>query len=86
MTLRNLILTDAVESYENAIQIEPHSSLAWLKKAIAYFEMGNYIEALDSVNRSIEIDPANADALYVNYPALKDGACDYDDVVSHLAG
>jgi len=22
----------------------------------------------------------------VNYPALKDGACDYDDVVSHLAG
>jgi len=65
MTLRNLILTDAVESYEKAIQIEPHSSLAWLKKAIAYFEMGNYIEALDSVNRSIEIDPVNADALYM---------------------
>jgi len=34
--------------------------------------------------------PAVSDPLrgirHVNYPALKDGACDYDDVVSHLAG
>jgi|GEM_PF-4381757 len=79
-------------------RIKKHNSTAtglWPGAAFPYnlFLYLLPLPALSSLHPTVRMaGPRNLMAIMrrsicrVNYPALKDGACDYVDVVSHLAG
>jgi tetratricopeptide (TPR) repeat protein len=53
---------EAIKCYDEAIEIDPQSSLAWNNKGAALFSLGKYDEALQAYDRAIEIAPKYASA------------------------
>lgn len=73
-------LEKALESYSKATDANPNFSAAWYKKAEASRFMENYDEAMKSIDRAIESDPANLMALDVKGDLLE-GMDRIDDAI-----
>lgn len=52
----------AVADFTKAIQLEPHLKQAHVLRAVAYFEISNYVAAVRDATRAIELDPDDGDA------------------------
>jgi len=64
---------DEIESYKQAIRIEPDYADAYINLGNTYYEIGRYQDAAESYKQAIRIEPDNAKAHYnlgVSYKAL----------------
>jgi tetratricopeptide (TPR) repeat protein len=48
---------DALDAYNNAVELDPYYSIAWNGRGNALTALGYYEEAIRSYNRAIELDP-----------------------------
>jgi tetratricopeptide (TPR) repeat protein len=55
---------EAIKTYEQLSQNYPDEEEFYNNQAIAYLNLGNHIKALDELNKTIQIDGKNCDALY----------------------
>ena len=53
--LLDLDINESLQCYQQAIVLNPTSSVNYYRLSLNYFAMGNYIEALNSINRSLEL-------------------------------
>ncbi|MBU7029400.1 MAG: tetratricopeptide repeat protein [Theionarchaea archaeon] len=60
---------EAIESYEEAIKLNPKNEQAWVYKGIALDNVGRYEEALDCFERAIELNPN--DGLALDYKGVE---------------
>ena len=51
------MFTKAIESYEGAIQLQPDSYRAWLRKSRASIEQGQYSSALTALEQTLKLRP-----------------------------
>ncbi|GCE13754.1 protein kinase domain-containing protein [Tengunoibacter tsumagoiensis] len=58
--LRQQHYAQALQAYEEALQMDPLNFYAWNGKGTALYSQGNYRKALESYQRATEIDPSNA--------------------------
>ncbi|MGD1835553.1 MAG: tetratricopeptide repeat protein, partial [Nitrososphaeraceae archaeon] len=49
--------SQAIESYDKAISLDPNWSAPWLDKGTVYFKLGNYSQAIESYDKAISLDP-----------------------------
>ena len=49
----------ALSAFNNAVEIDPTNSWAYINKGWALIALGNYYQALDMLNRASDIDPQN---------------------------
>jgi len=54
--------TEALECYDEVLEINPQFALAWLNKGWALGALGRYTEALECYDEAIEIDPNYSEA------------------------
>ncbi|MGA9097973.1 MAG: tetratricopeptide repeat protein [Methanotrichaceae archaeon] len=54
--------SEAIDSCDKAINIEPTNARAWHTKGIALYRLGKYKEAVLSCNRALEVDPSDTKA------------------------
>lgn len=52
----------AIETFDEAIAINPDEKSAWYNKGIAFDRLGEYEKSIEAYNRAITIDPDFADA------------------------
>jgi len=71
----------AIESYNQAISINPDYADAYLNRGDAYDDKGDYDKAIESYNQVIRIDPNNAMG-YVSRGLLYYNKKDYDKVIA----
>ena len=57
-------LEEAIESFDEAIKIDPDNSFAWEFKAIALRSLGRYEDAIKCYDKSMELDPLDYSAIY----------------------
>jgi len=55
-------IDQAIEYYELAIQIKPDWPLAYLKKGYAYLNKADFVEAISSFNKFLELAPEDEEA------------------------
>ena len=70
-----------LDAYENALDLEPHSSNTINNQGIIFLEMQKYQNALEKFNTAIQIEPSNYEAwsnkgLCLKYLNLHDEAID----------
>ncbi|MCX8251188.1 MAG: tetratricopeptide repeat protein [Dehalococcoidia bacterium] len=70
----------AAESFEQAEQIEPEDATLQFNLGTAYLSLGNFVQAVTNLNRSIKLDPSNSDA-YGNR-AVAHAALGQEDLVA----
>jgi tetratricopeptide (TPR) repeat protein len=70
--------TDAIESYDRAIEINPKYALAWNGKGLALDSMGRYEEAIKCFDKAIEANPNDAMAMLRTGFALVQMGCPED--------
>ena len=58
--------SDAVDSFNKVLQIEPNNTTAQFLKGSSLYEVGNYNNALEPLKQLIQLDPNNSKALYYN--------------------
>ncbi|MFX1326310.1 MAG: tetratricopeptide repeat protein, partial [Promethearchaeota archaeon] len=51
---------EAIESYKNAINSNPHFAKAWFFMGIAYFDKKDYNKSVQSIEKAIELEPSIA--------------------------
>ncbi len=49
--------TEAIKSYDQALEIDPNSKYSWYGRGVALKRLERYEEAINSYNKAIEIDP-----------------------------
>jgi len=54
--------TKAIETYKQAIRIEPDDAIALCNLGVAYYNLGLYKDAIEDFKQAIYIDPDNAKA------------------------
>lgn len=52
-------ISEAIECYDKAIQLDPKCCIAWSNKARAYDELNNMSEAMKCYKIALEINPYN---------------------------
>ncbi len=57
-------LEEAIDSFDEAIKIDPDNAFAWEFKAIALRSLGRYEEAIKCYDKSMELDPLDYSAIY----------------------
>ena len=70
----------AADSFEQAEQIEPEDATLQFNLGTAYLSLGNFVQAVTNLNRSIKLDPSNSDA-YGNR-AVAHAALGQEDLVA----
>ena len=70
----------AAESFEQAEQIKPEDATLQFNLGTAYLSLGNFVQAVTNLNRSIKLDPSNSDA-YGNR-AVAHAALGQEDLVA----
>jgi len=60
--LENAQYQEALSCFEQAILLDNNNPELWNFKAVSLRSMGRYEEALESFNKSLEIDPRDKDA------------------------
>lgn len=55
---------EAIKYYNEAIDINPFSELAWYNIGIAYGRMGDFDKAIEAYNYAIALDPSFSDAIF----------------------
>jgi len=73
--------TDAVASYDKAIQINPDYSNAWYNRGNALLNLGKYDDAVASYDKVVKIDPQYSDA-WVNRGVTLGKLGRYDDAIA----
>ena len=54
-------VTQAITTFNEAIQLSPNNATGYLRLSEAFFKDGDYMKALQSVKDAMQIDPANKD-------------------------
>ena len=75
--------SDAVKSYDRAIEINPDFSEAWYNRGIALTELGRYTDAVTSYDKAVEINPDFPEAWYNRGIALTELGRYTDAVTSY---
>ena len=80
---------EAIESYKQAIEIDPDLALAHNNLGLAYCELGKYEEAIESHMQAIRIDPDYALAHYnlglaYHYSNDRNSALEQDEILKNL--
>ena len=57
--IENANYAEALSFFEQALLIDPNDPDLWNLKGTALRSMGRYTEAIDSFNKSLEIEPRN---------------------------
>ncbi len=52
---------EAIGAFSEAVQLSPHNLYAYLGLARAFFESGNFAQALQITKDAMKIDPTNKD-------------------------
>lgn len=60
---REMLLQDAVALYSRVVQDSPEFAGAYLKRGIAYAELGHYERAIVDYNATLRLEPENAEVL-----------------------
>lgn len=60
--MANERLTEAVNTFELALRVDPTFVDAWIKKGYCHFHLDDYAQAIASYDRALEIDVDNAEA------------------------
>jgi tetratricopeptide (TPR) repeat protein len=63
---------EAMQAYNNALEIYPEFTGAWFKKGMLYSHIGNQNEAINAFNKAIELDPNDSATWYNKALALYD--------------
>lgn len=58
--LKQQLYSQALQAYEEALQIDPRNFYAWNGKGTALYNQANYRRAFEAYQRATEIDPSNA--------------------------
>ncbi len=53
---------EALEVYEESVEIDPYNSISWNKLGIAHMKTGRYEDAVLAFQKAVEIDPLYSDA------------------------
>lgn len=61
----------AVEAYETVVRTDPQNMESWKGMATAFSLMGRVYEALDSLDKAIEINPTDIESLEIKSLILK---------------
>jgi len=56
--------TEAIQSFEEAIEVKPDFAAAYYNMGITYYNKGNLTKAIQSYEKVIELDPDDAQAYY----------------------
>ena len=51
---------ESIEIYNQAIKLDPNSSLAWIGRGDALLSVGRYNESLENYDQAIELDPKSS--------------------------
>ena len=62
---------EALEAYESMARLDPENALAWKGMATAFSLLDKPYEALESLNKALNIDPADLEALEIKGLILK---------------
>jgi Tfp pilus assembly protein PilF len=57
-------LSDAERAYRRALELDPHSGLAWDGLGLTLYDAGRLAEARSALERALSIEPANSRALF----------------------
>jgi len=68
--LRQRKISEAIECFDKAIEINPFFELPWGNKARGFFDLEKYDEALDCLNKALELHPSWSEALSLKGPIL----------------
>jgi Flp pilus assembly protein TadD len=58
---------EALQSFDQAIELEPKNGGAWYRKAVCLTELERYNEAMECVGTAIQIDPRDLNALKLKF-------------------
>ena len=64
-------LIHAIEAFDHVIQSTPGSVPGWLHRGMVLYDLGRYNDAIESYGKTLDIDPANADAWYLKGRAIQ---------------
>jgi tetratricopeptide (TPR) repeat protein len=56
---------EALEAYESMARLDPKNVLAWKGMATAFSLLDNPYEALESLNKALNVDPTDLEALEI---------------------
>jgi tetratricopeptide (TPR) repeat protein len=62
---------EALEAYESMARLDPQNALAWKGMATAFSLLDKPYEALESLNKALNIDPADLETLEIKGLILK---------------
>ena len=71
----------AIQDYDKAIQLDPHSARTFHNRALANSQLGLHSKALEDYDRAIELDP-NFEHAFCNRGAVRTASTEYE--VKHL--
>jgi tetratricopeptide (TPR) repeat protein len=75
---------DALEAYENMARMDPKNTLAWKGMATAFSLLDKPYEALESLNKALNIDPTDLEALEIKGLILKKLLEDNEEELNRL--
>ncbi len=61
--VRRMQFSEALETFDRAISLNPEITEAWNNRGVALFRLGRMEESLESYNKALTLDPQNLDAL-----------------------
>ncbi len=64
-------LAGAIADCTQAIELDPHAHLAYVRRGEAYLMLGDYRKAVDDLSKALEDDPRNAGILAMRADALR---------------
>ncbi len=74
---------EAIAAFDQAIQLKPNVSVAWISRGVALERMGNHAEALASHEQAIKLEPSNFLAWYNKGIQLQELARYQEAIVAH---
>jgi tetratricopeptide (TPR) repeat protein len=81
-------ITEAIDCYNKALELDPYCDLAWYNKAWILSRLDKFDEAIKCYDRSLKIDPTccyawyNKAWIYIKLKQIKEAIKCYDKVIS----
>ena len=83
---------DALESFDEAVKINPDYTKAWYHEGFVLYSMGRFIDGIDSFDVAISLNPNDANMYYArgfgqfNAGQYTDAIASYDRAICHQPG